>query len=92
MGRKSIAVWVLAAILALAQPAYVYAEQDNVIDKTSDWFATLGKKDDEKSTLLYKRRTAREAKRAGKDLRKQTKKAEKELNAIGKDLDKSFGR
>lgn len=83
--RKYLTVIVLVMFVAVSLFAVpVYAE-DNVFDKVSDWAATRGKKDPEKSMILAQRKAAREAKKAEKKMQKQAKKMEKGMkNAFGK--------
>lgn len=62
--------WIMMAVLAviLAGGPAVYAAQSNEdtpIDRIGDWFATLGKPQNEKEFIINQRKTERFAKRTG---------------------------
>ena len=77
-----LAATVFLAILIFVVPVHA---QDTVFDKVSDWWATIGKEEPEKSLILAERRTERAAKRAGKAVREQAKQLDKSMkNIFGK--------
>lgn len=94
---KRIAGIVVALVLGMGiatqpvQAAEMVGQQDTVIDRIGDWFATLGKSGMEKDAILTQRKADRLTKRAEQRAREGAKKAERELNQAGKDLQKSLG-
>lgn len=59
--------------------AYEHASDNSVFNRTSDWFATIGKSDEEKQKVLTERKARRAAKKAQEQTGKQARKAEKQL-------------
>ncbi|MFH1800955.1 MAG: hypothetical protein ABH891_08965 [Candidatus Omnitrophota bacterium] len=63
MRKSVIAVFVLVLMLGGGSPAAYakncFQEKETVIDKTGDWFATLGKKGMEKKWILLQRKRDR---------------------------------
>lgn len=57
-----------------SEQAYQHASENSVFNRISDWFATVGKSEEEKVKILAERN----AKRAQKALEKAAKKAKKE--------------
>jgi len=51
--------------------------QDNAFDRIGDWFATLGKTEEEAAVIKAERAATRAAKRAEKEAMKRAKEAEK---------------
>lgn len=70
--------------------AYGHASDESVFIRVSDWFATVGKPEDEKDMVVAQRRTERMAKEAQKAMTKQAKVAGKKMKAFGKDLEDAF--
>jgi len=64
--------------------AYEHASENSIFNRVSDWFATVGKSDEEKAKILAERR----AKRAAKQTEKEAKKAEKEARKAQKEVEK----
>lgn len=75
---KRIFAVVMVLAMALTFPPVSYAD-DSLLDKTGDWFATLGKTREEKDRILLERKMNRAA-----------KKLEKGMEKAGKDLEKAF--
>ena len=76
---------VFSSTLSSAQPkgpkgaserAMEKASDEAIFHRVGDWFATLGKSDEEKARVRAERRAARQAKRAEKKLEKQKRTAE----------------
>jgi len=91
---KKIAVFCLAAVFALgtvpalaapegekgaSDQALANASERSVFNRTGDWFATVGKSDEEKKTIRAERQAKRDAKRAEKQAKKQKQEAEKKM-------------
>ncbi len=69
-------------------PAYAAdCTKDTPIDQMGDWFATLGKKDLEKDSVLAQRK----ADRVAACTKREAEKAAKEAEKAGKDLKKKMG-
>ena len=83
--KRYAALILVVLFLVLSVTAMPVYAQDNVIDKTGDWFATKGKEEPEKSLILAQRRADRAAKRADKAMRKQSRQMEKSMK-------ETFGR
>ncbi len=62
-----------------SKQAYEHASDNAIFNRVGDWFATLGKSEEEKEKILAERKAKRVAKRAEKMAKKEAKKAEKEL-------------
>jgi FKBP-type peptidyl-prolyl cis-trans isomerase len=104
--KKFIAV--LIALLLLSAPvvsfaapegekgasatAYEHASDQSVFNRVSDWFATVGKSDEEKERIMVERRAKRTAERAQKEAEKQAKQLEKEKAAIEKEAKKKLNQ
>jgi len=83
--KRYIVIIVLAVFVAASFCAMPVYAQDNVIDKVGDWVATRGKNEPEKSMILAQRKSERAAKRAEKEMGKQSKQMEKGMkNAFGR--------
>ena len=59
--------------------AYEHASDESIFIRVSDWFATVGKPEDEKGMIIAERRMNRVGKQAGKKMKK-----------FGKDLENAF--
>ena len=71
--RKSVIVFFLLALMlggvsAIAYPPNCYEKDHTFINKTGDWFATLGKKGRAKERILLKRKHDRISACARKNL------------------------
>ena len=65
-------------------------DQDTIIDKAGDWFATLGKSGQEKDQIISERQMDRVAKRLGQAINGESKKAGQQMDKLGKDMQKAF--
>ncbi len=84
-----VPIMVVCALLPVSAYA-AYNTQDSVIDKASDWAATLGKSPEDRDMILTQRRAERAAKRLREAMQKSSKKAGKALEKAGKDMGKMF--
>ena len=75
---------------AASSTAFERAGEDSIFNRVSDWFATIGKPEDEKEMILAERRADRAAKRFGKAFREESKKASKKMEKFGKEMEKMF--
>lgn len=75
---------------AASSTAFDRASDDSIFNRVSDWFATIGKPEDEKDMIIAERRADRAAKRMGKAFRQESKKASKKMEKFGKDMEKMF--
>jgi hypothetical protein len=67
---------------ALTEPA----QQESVVHRLGDWFATLGKPDAEKATIKAERRAKREARRLERQAEQQAREAERTVERTGDEL------
>jgi len=56
--------------------AYEHADDNAIFNRVTDWFATIGKSEEEKQAILAERKAKRAAKRAEKEAQKKAKEAE----------------
>jgi len=73
-----------------SQKAYASASDEAVFYRVGDWFATVGKSEDEKSAIIAQRKAKRTAQCAQKELEKKKRQAQKEAKKTQKKLKKSF--
>jgi putative protein kinase ArgK-like GTPase of G3E family len=59
--------------------AYQNAGGQSIFNRVSDWFATVGKSDQEKAKILAERRTKRAKQRARKDLKEAVRKGKAKI-------------
>jgi len=69
--------------------AYEHASDEAVFNRVSDWFATVGKSDQEKQTILAERKAKRAAAKAEKEAEKAKKQAEEESAAKKKEIERN---
>lgn len=60
--------------------AYEHASDEAIFNRVGDWFATVGKSEEEKEEIKAERQANRERKRVEKQAQKELKQAEKEMN------------
>jgi len=73
--------------------AYEHASDEAIFHRVTDWFATIGKTEEEKEAILAERKTERAARRAQKKAKQEKKKAEKEGKRLHERIkDKIKGR
>ena len=104
--RKFLLLGILMAVVLFAVPVRAQEEttkgaseqareraNDNAIfNRVPDWFATVGKSDEEKEKILAERRAEREAKRLEKEAGKLQREAEQEARKAQKQLEEAQGR
>jgi FKBP-type peptidyl-prolyl cis-trans isomerase len=56
--------------------AYEHADDKAIFNRVGDWFATVGKSDEEKATIKAQRQAERQAKKAEKEAKKAAQEAE----------------
>ena len=92
--KKRIVIVLFLVIGLAAVPRYSYAgninEGDTIVNKASDWFATIGKSPEDRDVIIQQRRMDRAAKRLGEAMKSGSKKAGKEMEKMGKDMGKLF--
>lgn len=71
--------------------AYEHASDNSVFNRVSDWFATIGKSEEEKAAIMTERKAQRAAARAEKKAQKTERKAEKKTKKAGKALKNKLG-
>lgn len=86
MKNKVAIVLILAASLAAATPVYA----DTMIHRIGDWFATVGRPQDEKSMILAQRRAERAAKEASQALGQVARDVDRETERAGDKLKNSL--
>ncbi|MFH1645038.1 MAG: hypothetical protein ABIB11_01320 [Candidatus Omnitrophota bacterium] len=59
--------------------AYEHASDEAVFHRVGDWFATVGKSDEEKAKIKAQRRDERETKRMEKKMQQEEKRLQKQL-------------
>ncbi len=72
-----------------SQEAYEHADDNAIFNRTTDWFATIGKSGAEKEKILAERKAERAVKRAEKEAKKAQQKAGEEMKKAGKELDEA---
>jgi hypothetical protein len=90
---KKRAVWVLIILfVSLAIPTYAQysstayggADNETMLNKISDWFATVGKPEEEKYRIKAQRRGERKIKKAKKDIARKKKALAKKREALAR--------
>jgi 3'-phosphoadenosine 5'-phosphosulfate sulfotransferase (PAPS reductase)/FAD synthetase len=69
-----------------SEKAYEHASEEAVFHRVGDWFATIGKSEEEKEKIIAERKAKRAAKRA----EQEAKKAQKELEKKKKEMKEKF--
>ena len=64
--------------------------EDTIVDKMSDWAATVGKSPEDQDSIIAERRADRAAQRLQKMIKKESHQAEKNMKKLGKDMGKMF--
>lgn len=86
--RKALVVIVSAVVITCGAPVYNAYAGDNILDKTGDVIATIGKKGADKDAAKAERRAKRDVKRAEKKARKEAKKAAEDIEEAAEKLKK----
>ena len=63
-----------------------HASDNAIFNRVGDWFATIGKSEEEKQKILTQRKAERAAKRAEKEAKKKAEEAGKKMEKGKKDL------
>ena len=71
-----------------SEKAYEHASDEAVFNRIGDWFATIGKSDEEKKKIIAERK----AKRAAKRTEKEAMKAQKEMEKKKKEMKAKMGK
>ncbi len=93
---KAVSVGLVALFLLTSFPLVAVAgdssaaSNDTAMDRVSDWFATVGKPQDEKDMIIAQRRMERATDRAAEIWKKESKKAAKKMQEFGKEMEKAF--
>ncbi|MBU4376449.1 MAG: hypothetical protein KKD29_03105 [Candidatus Omnitrophica bacterium] len=96
--RKIAAIVIMMALLAAYSPvlaaeggekgasatAYEHASDEAIFHRVGDWFATIGKPEEEKNAMIAERKAKRAAVRARKELQKKDKELAKERVKVQK--------
>ncbi|HQP10313.1 MAG TPA: hypothetical protein PKV41_02880 [Candidatus Omnitrophota bacterium] len=70
--------------------AYEHASDEAVFNRVGDWFATIGKSEEEKAAIKAQRRAEREAKRIEKEAKKKAQQAEEEMEKQKKNINEKM--
>ena len=62
------------------------ASDQAVFNRVSDWFATVGRSDEEKERIMQERRAGREARRYEKEARRSEKKLRRKGRGAGEEM------
>lgn len=90
--KKVLTVPIMVFALMASSPTYAQrgsnayggAAEETVLDKTGDWFATVGKSQEEKNRIKLERRAARKIKKAQKAIEKKKKQITAQKKAFKK--------
>lgn len=70
--------------------AYEHADDEAIFNRVGDWFATVGKSDEEKVKIKAQRKAERKAKKVEKEAQKKVKEAQKKMEGGTKELNKKM--
>ena len=89
--KKGLSVLMLALFIFAMTPV-VHAEEtlvqeDNVVNKISDWARTIGKDKGERDQILAERKAERQKKHLAKKAEKMKKDGEKKAKEMGKEAE-----
>ena len=92
--KKWIVISLLIIVGFAAAPSSAYAGNiqsgDSIVDKASDWLATIGKSPEDRDMILAQRRSERAAEHLKEAMKTESKKAGKQMEKMGKDMGKMF--
>jgi Skp family chaperone for outer membrane proteins len=102
MNKKIISILTVAFVFGLIAPcfaqaekakgasaaAYEHASDEAVFNRVSDWFATVGKNDEEKQAILAERKAKRASEKAKKEAERLQKEAGKEAQKTAEEAKK----
>ena len=72
--------------------AYEHASDEAIFYRVGDWFATLGKSNEEKQAAIAERRTRRLVKRTQENLEQHTEAAQRGIEEGANNLKKALGQ
>ena len=75
-----------------SQQAYEHASENSIFNRVSDWFATVGKSDEEKAKILEERKQERARKRLEKEAKKASQAGEKARVRTREEAQESKGK
>jgi len=95
---RKISLFILIGVFTLsAQPVYAEkgasetaqekASDQAIFNRVGDWFATIGKSNEEKAKVKAERQAKRNSKKAEKEARKNVKEAEKAAKQVRDDVE-----
>ena len=84
-----ISVPIFAGEKGASEKALEHASDQSIFNRVTDWFATVGKSDDEKQKILAERRAKRAIKRAEKEVLKAQKEADRKAKEAKEKAEKS---
>lgn len=67
-----------------SQTAYERASEESIFHRVGDWFATIGKSEEEKKAIISERKTKRAKDKMEKKSREMKKEMEKNQKSMGK--------
>ncbi|MCK5014957.1 MAG: hypothetical protein KAS66_14185 [Candidatus Omnitrophica bacterium] len=70
--------------------AYEHADDNAIFNRVGDWFATVGKSDEEKAKIKAQRKADRAVKRAEKEAKKKGKEVKEKIKKGKKGFDKQM--
>jgi hypothetical protein len=70
--------------------AYEHADDNAIFNRVGDWFATVGKSDEEKAKIKVQRKADRAVKRAEKEAKEKGKETKEKMEKGKKSLDKKM--
>ena len=89
---------IIILVLILVVPGFSYgapeggkgASDQAIFNRVGDWFAAVGKSEEERAAIKAERKAKREAKRLEKEARKNKEKIEEKIRARKKKADKKM--
>jgi hypothetical protein len=76
-------VFLVGSVFAFwAKASAASGAEDSIVDKIGDWFATVGKPENEKNMIIAERKMQRAAKRIKSEMTKQGKAFDAEMRKV----------
>ncbi|MBN1872318.1 MAG: hypothetical protein JW800_07075 [Candidatus Omnitrophica bacterium] len=101
--RKAVVFILVLSFICAVTPSYAakgrkgasdsaieHASDEAIFHRVGDWFATVGKSDEEKKVIIAERKAKRAATRAQKTAEKQKRKMEQETQKTGEKIKEKF--
>ena len=101
--RRFIVFVLILSFISLVTPVYAakgrkgasdsaleHASEEAIFHRVGDWFATVGKSEEEKKAIIAERKAKRAAARAQKKAEKEKKRVEKEAKKTGSKIKEKF--